>query len=48
MIEDMNPEVKAAYEKMIFYKFYPVSTPDTPDTSSCKVLFTFYILAVCS
>ncbi|XP_078164262.1 protein HEAT INTOLERANT 4-like [Carex rostrata] len=39
MIEDMDPEVKAAYEKIRFYKFYPVSTPDTPDISSCKVPF---------
>jgi hypothetical protein len=48
MIEDMNPEVKAAYEKMKFYKFYPISTPDTPDISSCKVQFAFYILAASS
>ncbi|KAF3336867.1 hypothetical protein FCM35_KLT19453 [Carex littledalei] len=39
MIEDMDPEVKAAYEKMRFYKFYPVLTPDTPDIDSCKVPF---------
>jgi hypothetical protein len=48
MIEDMNPEVKAAYEKMKFYKFYPISTPDTPDINSCKVQFAFYILAASS
>ncbi|KAJ4779633.1 Serine/Threonine-kinase [Rhynchospora pubera] len=39
MIESMNPEVKAAFENMKLYKFYPVSTPDTPDINSCKVPF---------
>lgn len=37
VIEDMNPETKAAFENMRFYKFYPVQTPDTPDISKVKV-----------
>ncbi|KAL3627996.1 hypothetical protein CASFOL_028098 [Castilleja foliolosa] len=28
---------KAAFDKMKFYKFYPVSTPNTPDVSNVKV-----------
>lgn len=36
-IEDMDPETKAAFESMQFYKFYPVQTPDTPDISKVKV-----------
>ncbi|KAF3336498.1 hypothetical protein FCM35_KLT19084 [Carex littledalei] len=42
MIEDMNPEVKAAYEKMRFYKFYPVSTPThlTLTVASSEVSYT--------
>lgn len=33
----MSEETKAAFEKMRFYKFYPVQTPDTPDVSNVKV-----------
>jgi len=33
----MDPETKAAFENMRFYKFYPVQTPDTPDISKVKV-----------
>ncbi|CAA2978576.1 Hypothetical predicted protein [Olea europaea subsp. europaea] len=36
-LEEMSTEVKAAFENMKFYKFYPVSTPDTPDVSGVKV-----------
>ncbi|XP_073105550.1 protein HEAT INTOLERANT 4 [Elaeis guineensis] len=36
-IEDMAPEMRAAFENMLFYKFYPVQTPDTPDISNVKV-----------
>lgn len=36
-IEDMDPETRAAFENMRFYKFYPVQTPDTPDISNVKV-----------
>lgn len=35
----MSEETKAAFEKMKFYKFYPVQTPDTPDVSNVKVKF---------
>ncbi|KAJ6795275.1 uncharacterized protein M6B38_253615 [Iris pallida] len=38
-IEDMNPETRAAFENMRFYKFYPVQTPDTPDISGVKVAY---------
>ncbi|KAG1342435.1 protein HEAT INTOLERANT 4 [Cocos nucifera] len=38
-IEDMDPETRAAFENMRFYKFYPVQTPDTPDTSNVKVAY---------
>lgn len=38
-IEDMDPETKAAFENMRFYKFYPVQTPDTPDISKVKVAY---------
>ncbi|KAI3801593.1 hypothetical protein L1987_29702 [Smallanthus sonchifolius] len=31
-----NEEDAAAFEKMRFYKFYPVATPDTPDISGAK------------
>lgn len=33
----MSEETKAAFEKMRFYKFYPVQTADTPDISNVKV-----------
>lgn len=33
----MDPETKAAFENMRFYKFYPVQTPNTPDISKVKV-----------
>ncbi|CAA2980515.1 HEAT INTOLERANT 4-like [Olea europaea subsp. europaea] len=36
-LEEMSAEVKAAFQNMKFYKFYPVSAPDTPDISSVKV-----------
>ncbi|KAJ0039616.1 hypothetical protein Pint_26798 [Pistacia integerrima] len=35
-IEEMSEETKAAFDKMRFYKFYPVQTPDTPDISNVK------------
>ena len=35
----MSEETKAAFERMKFYKFYPVQTPDTPDVSNVKVRF---------
>ncbi|XP_044469977.1 protein HEAT INTOLERANT 4-like [Mangifera indica] len=38
-IEEMSEETKAAFEKMRFYKFYPVQTPDTPDISNVKAPF---------
>ncbi|CAI9777613.1 unnamed protein product [Fraxinus pennsylvanica] len=38
-LEEMSAEAKAAFENMKFYKFYPVSTPDTPDVSSVKAPF---------
>lgn len=36
-IEDMDTEMRDAFEKMLFYKFYPLQTPDTPDLSNVKV-----------
>ncbi|KAL0432021.1 UNVERIFIED_CONTAM: protein HEAT INTOLERANT 4 [Sesamum radiatum] len=36
-LAEMSEETKAAFENMRFYKFYPVSTPDTPDVSSVKI-----------
>ncbi|KAM7514225.1 hypothetical protein LguiA_003810 [Lonicera macranthoides] len=38
-LAEMSEETKAAFEKMRFYKFYPVPSPDTPDVSSVKVLW---------
>ncbi|KAJ6798887.1 Uncharacterized protein M6B38_212490 [Iris pallida] len=38
-IEDIDPETRAAFENMRFYKFYPVQTPDTPDISEVKVAY---------
>ncbi|XP_071914165.1 protein HEAT INTOLERANT 4-like [Coffea arabica] len=38
-IEEMSDETKAAFESMKFYKFYPVTTPDSPDVSSVKAPF---------
>lgn len=35
----MSEETKAAFQKMRFYKFYPVQKPDTPDISNVKVKF---------
>ncbi|CAA2990329.1 Hypothetical predicted protein [Olea europaea subsp. europaea] len=45
--EEMSAEVKAAFENMKFYKFYPVSAPDTPDISSVKAPFInrYYVKA---
>ncbi|KAL1820354.1 hypothetical protein DCAR_0416685 [Daucus carota subsp. sativus] len=38
-IEEMSEETKTAFEKMKFYKFYPVSSSDTPDVSDVKSPF---------
>ncbi|KAF5737862.1 hypothetical protein HS088_TW13G00753 [Tripterygium wilfordii] len=38
-LQEMSEETKAAYENMSFYKFYPVSTPDSPDVSTVKSPF---------
>ncbi|XVF17146.1 hypothetical protein REPUB_Repub10bG0094200 [Reevesia pubescens] len=38
-LEEMSEETKAAFEKMTFYKFYPVQTLDTPDVSNVKAPF---------
>lgn len=38
-LEEMSSETKAAFENMKFYKFYPVTTPDSPDVSSVKSPF---------
>ncbi|KAM7513674.1 hypothetical protein LguiA_003257 [Lonicera macranthoides] len=38
-LAEMSEETKAAFEKMRFYKFYPVPSPDTPDVSSVKSPF---------
>ncbi|CAI9109269.1 OLC1v1009061C1 [Oldenlandia corymbosa var. corymbosa] len=35
-LEEMSEEKKTAIQSMRFYKFYPVSTSDTPDVSSVK------------
>ncbi|KAL9254414.1 HEAT INTOLERANT 4-like protein [Drosera capensis] len=35
-LAEMSEETKAAYENIKFYKFYPVTTPDSPDVSSVK------------
>ena len=34
---EMSEERKAAFEKMRFYKFYPVQTQDSPNVSQVKV-----------
>lgn len=36
-LDEMSSETKAAFENMKFYKFYPVTTSDSPDVSSVKV-----------
>ncbi|KAL7606475.1 hypothetical protein Lser_V15G19374 [Lactuca serriola] len=33
----MSEEKKAAFENIKFYKFYPVTTPDTPDVSNLNL-----------
>ncbi|KAH9622359.1 hypothetical protein KSS87_007204 [Heliosperma pusillum] len=38
-LEDMSAETKAAFEKIKFYKFYPVATPNSPDVSQVKSPF---------
>jgi len=38
-LEEMNPETKAAFENMRFYKYYPDSSQGTPDISKVKVPF---------
>ncbi|KAF5178463.1 Heat intolerant [Thalictrum thalictroides] len=38
-IEEMSEETRAAYDKMQFYKFYPVHTEDTPDVTQVKSPF---------
>ncbi|CAH9099759.1 unnamed protein product [Cuscuta epithymum] len=38
-IAEMSEETKAAFEKMVFYKFYPVDSPDAPDVSNVKSPF---------
>ncbi|CAK9178722.1 unnamed protein product [Ilex paraguariensis] len=38
-LEEMSEVIKAAFQNMRFFKFYPVSTSDTPDVSSVKVLW---------
>ncbi|KAL9249808.1 HEAT INTOLERANT 4-like protein [Drosera capensis] len=35
-LAEMSEETKVAYENIMFYKFYPVTTPDSPDVSSVK------------
>ncbi|GAB2279362.1 Protein HEAT INTOLERANT 4, variant 4 [Dionaea muscipula] len=50
-LAEMSSETKAAYENIKFYKFYPVSTPDSPDVSNVKVIlfhchFLTYILKI--
>lgn len=37
VLQEMSEETKAAFEKMRFYKFYPVQTQDSPDISDVKV-----------
>lgn len=37
VLQEMSEETKAAFEKMRFYKFYPVQTQDSPDISNVKV-----------
>ncbi|XP_071710965.1 protein HEAT INTOLERANT 4-like [Rutidosis leptorrhynchoides] len=37
--EEMSQDKVAAFEKMRFYKFYPVASPDTPDVSNVKSPF---------
>jgi hypothetical protein len=38
-LADMSEDAKAAYEKMKFYKFYPVPACNTPDVSNVKSPF---------
>ncbi|KAK6150495.1 hypothetical protein DH2020_015427 [Rehmannia glutinosa] len=38
-LAEMSEETRAAFENMRFYKFYPVSSPDTPDVSNVKILW---------
>ncbi|KAL8456892.1 hypothetical protein ACS0TY_034937 [Phlomoides rotata] len=37
--EELNDGAKTAFKNMKFYKFYPVSTPDSPDVSDVKSPF---------
>ncbi|KAI3943332.1 hypothetical protein MKW92_001380 [Papaver armeniacum] len=37
--EETSEEIKRAFENMRFYKFYPVTTPETPDVSDVKSRF---------
>ncbi|XP_022133379.1 uncharacterized protein LOC111005966 [Momordica charantia] len=39
VLQEMSEETKAAFEKMRFYKFYPVQTQDSPDISNVKAPF---------
>lgn len=39
VLQEMSEETKASFEKMRFYKFYPVQTEDSPDVSNVKVTF---------
>lgn len=36
-IDNMDPEIKKAFENIKFYKFYPVNALDAPDLSIQKV-----------
>ncbi|KAF7004185.1 hypothetical protein CFC21_019426 [Triticum aestivum] len=38
-IDDMDPKLKAAFENIRFYKFYPVKTDDTPDVSQVQAKY---------
>ncbi|KAL6552195.1 Protein HEAT INTOLERANT 4 [Orobanche gracilis] len=39
VLAEMSDETRAAFGNMKFFKFYPVTTPDTPDVSSVKSPF---------
>ncbi|KAK6150488.1 hypothetical protein DH2020_015420 [Rehmannia glutinosa] len=46
-LAEMSEETRAAFENMRFYKFYPVSSPDTPDVSNVKVTVLILKAIVC-
>ncbi|CAK9320633.1 unnamed protein product [Citrullus colocynthis] len=43
VLQEMSEETKATFEKMRFYKFYPIQKQDSPDISNVKCLQAQFI-----